>query len=126
MNDCPCCDVQCNSCSVYCSSSYSSGASQSQKKRLLAKAQSECMLGVATKREPGLSEYHHGDYLHHSACSKEPVLLAGSSASAVAGGYHYVTTSSAGGHVSATGQEQHIIYTGYRTCSMLKFLLSLS
>ncbi|XP_021942951.1 homeodomain-interacting protein kinase 2 isoform X4 [Zootermopsis nevadensis] len=92
--------------------SYSSGASQSQKKRLLAKAQSECMLGVATKREPGLTDYHHNDYVHHSACSKEPALVASSSANAVAAGYHYVTTSSAGGHVTATGQEQHIVYTG--------------
>ncbi|XP_066998883.2 homeodomain-interacting protein kinase 2 [Anabrus simplex] len=86
------------------SSSYSSGASQSQKKRLLAKAQSECMLGVATKREPGLPDYHHGDYLHHSSCQ------GGTAAStSTASGYHYVTSSSAG---HSTGQEQHIVYTG--------------
>lgn len=104
---------------IYSSSSYSSGASQSQKKRLLAKAQSECMLGVATKREPGLGDYHHStDYVHHSAChganscSKEPGLVASSSANAVAAGYHYVTTSSAGGHATMAGQEQHIVYTG--------------
>ncbi|XP_023719375.1 homeodomain-interacting protein kinase 2 isoform X5 [Cryptotermes secundus] len=101
------------------SSSYSSGASQSQKKRLLAKAQSECMLGVATKREPGLGDYHPStDYAHHSAChgatscSKEPSLVASSSANAVVAGYHYVTTSSAGGHATMPGQEQHIVYTG--------------
>lgn len=35
-------------------------ASVSQKKRLLAKAQSECMLNVPTKQEPGI-EYHHRD-----------------------------------------------------------------
>lgn len=94
--------------------SYSNGASQSQKKRLLAKAQSECMLGVATKREPGLSDYHHpADYVHHSSChGKESALVASNSASSVAPGYHYVTTSSAGGHASANGQEQHIVYTG--------------
>ncbi|XP_060532536.1 homeodomain-interacting protein kinase 2 isoform X4 [Cylas formicarius] len=42
----------------------------SQKKRLLAKAQSECMLNVATKQEPGTAEY----YSQHcgSAC-KEPL-----------------------------------------------------
>ncbi|PSN29452.1 hypothetical protein C0J52_24770 [Blattella germanica] len=109
------------------SSSYSSGASQSQKKRLLAKAQSECMLGI-TKREPGLNDYHHshvhtGDYLHHSTChgggnnttcSKEPPLTASSSANGVtASGYHYVTTSSAGGsHAAPSVQEQHIVYSG--------------
>jgi hypothetical protein len=70
------------------------------------------MLGVATKREPGLTDYHHSDYVHHSSCSKEPALVASSSANAVATGYHYVTTSSAGGHATATGQEQHIVYTG--------------
>lgn len=104
---------------IYYSSSYSSGASQSQKKRLLAKAQSECMLGVATKREPGLGDYHHStDYVHHSvchgasSCSKEPSLIASSSANAVATGYHYVTTSSAGALATTSGQEQHIVYTG--------------
>ena len=109
-------------CSAVCSfinslfhSSYSSGASQSQKKRLLAKAHSECMLGVATKREPGINDYHHpADYVHHSSChSKEPALVASNSANTVAPGYHYVTTSSAGGHASTAGQEQHIVYTGY-------------
>jgi hypothetical protein len=77
------------------------------------------MLGVATKREPGLSDYHHStDYVHHSAChganscSKEPTLVASSSANALAAGYHYVTTSSAGGHAMTAGQEQHIVYTG--------------
>lgn len=104
---------------IYSSSSYSNGASQSQKKRLLAKAQSECMLGVTTKREPGLGDYHHSaDYVHHSvchgatSCSKEPSLVASSSASAVAAGYHYVTTSSAGSLATPAAQEQHIVYTG--------------
>jgi hypothetical protein len=105
---------------IYSSSGYSNGASQSQKKRLLAKAQSECMLGVATKREPGLGDYHHSaDYVHHSvchgatACGKEPSLVASSSASAVAAGYHYVTTPSAGSlATAAAAQEQHIVYTG--------------
>ncbi|CAG9762494.1 unnamed protein product [Ceutorhynchus assimilis] len=43
-----------------CSSSSSSntGAYTTQKKRLLAKAQSECMLNVATKQEPGVNEYY--------------------------------------------------------------------
>lgn len=111
--------VYCAFCSfVNClfHSSYSGGASQSQKKRLLAKAQSECMLGVATKREPGLSDYHHhpADYVQHSSChGKEPALVASNSASALAPGYHYVTTTSAGGHSSTNGQDQHIVYTGY-------------
>lgn len=94
---------------------------------MLAKAQAERMLGVPTKREPGLSDYHHShihasDYVHHTAChgggtgantcSKESTLVASSSANAATAGYHYVTTSSTSGHVTTTGQEQHIVYTG--------------
>ena len=58
--------------------------SQSQKKRLLAKAQTECMLsGVVTKQEP--TELYHQPVCHGhgSSVCKEP--------------YHYVT------------QEQHIV-----------------
>lgn len=57
-----------------CSQSNSSGtnyASISQKKRLLAKAQSECMLNVPTKQEP--TDYN---YMQHCGSScKEPVQV---------------------------------------------------
>ncbi|XP_066152943.1 homeodomain-interacting protein kinase 2 isoform X3 [Euwallacea fornicatus] len=51
-----------------CSSS-STTPYASQKKRLLAKAQSECMLNVATKQEPGVNEYY-GQCT--SACKEQP------------------------------------------------------
>uniref|UniRef100_A0A1B6C3J0 non-specific serine/threonine protein kinase n=1 Tax=Clastoptera arizonana TaxID=38151 RepID=A0A1B6C3J0_9HEMI len=69
------------------SSSYGSGISQSQKKRLLAKSQSECMLsngGVVTKQEPGGEVYQQ--VCHAGPSCKEP--------------FHYVTS-----------QEQHIVYS---------------
>ncbi|KAL0107722.1 hypothetical protein PUN28_014779 [Cardiocondyla obscurior] len=73
------------------SSGYSS---QSQKKRLLAKVQSECnMVNVATKLEPGV-EYLAPHPCHAPACKEPPT-------------YQYVTTSSAHPHL----QEQHIVYT---------------
>ncbi|XP_034944991.1 homeodomain-interacting protein kinase 2 isoform X8 [Chelonus insularis] len=73
------------------SSGYSS---QSQKKRLLAKVQSECnMINVATKPEPGV-EYLAPHPCHAPACKEPPT-------------YQYVTTSSAHPHL----QEQHIVYT---------------
>ncbi|EFN80327.1 Homeodomain-interacting protein kinase 2 [Harpegnathos saltator] len=77
------------------SSSSSSGySSQSQKKRLLAKVQSECnMVNVATKPEPGV-EYLAPHPCHAPACKEPPT-------------YQYVTTSSAHPHL----QEQHIVYT---------------
>lgn len=76
--------------------------SQSQKKRLLAKAQSECMLNIPTKQEPGTDYHHHrsnNEYLQHlhsthcsSAC-KEPVS-----------GYQYVNASN--------GQQEHnVVYS---------------
>lgn len=57
-------------------------SSQSQKKRLLAKAQSECMLNVPTKQEPGTADYHHhrasgnsSDYsngtVQHNGCGSQ-------------------------------------------------------
>ncbi|XP_028049724.1 homeodomain-interacting protein kinase 2 isoform X6 [Monomorium pharaonis] len=74
--------------------SSSSGYSQSQKKRLLAKVQSECnMVNVATKPEPGV-EYLAPHPCHAPACKEPPT-------------YQYVTTSSAHPHL----QEQHIVYT---------------
>lgn len=89
--------------------------SQSQKKRLLAKAQSECMLNVPTKQEPGTDYHHHhhhrsNDYLfsqqlhvhsgsHCSSACKEPL----------SGTYQYVNSSSAN-HM-ANGQEQHVVYS---------------
>ncbi|XP_014249376.1 homeodomain-interacting protein kinase 2 isoform X2 [Cimex lectularius] len=75
-----------NQCCPIVENGYStSSISQSQKKRLLAKAQSECMLsGVVTKQEPPSELYHqpvcHG---HPTTLCKEP--------------YHYVA------------QEQHIV-----------------
>ena len=52
-----------------CSSGYSS---QSQKKRLLAKVQSECnMINVATKPEPGV-EYIAPHPCHAPACKEPP------------------------------------------------------
>ncbi|KAL0107723.1 hypothetical protein PUN28_014779 [Cardiocondyla obscurior] len=75
-------------------SSSSGYSSQSQKKRLLAKVQSECnMVNVATKLEPGV-EYLAPHPCHAPACKEPPT-------------YQYVTTSSAHPHL----QEQHIVYT---------------
>ncbi|KYB27931.1 Homeodomain-interacting protein kinase 2-like Protein [Tribolium castaneum] len=53
-------------------------ASVSQKKRLLAKAQSECMLNVPTKQEPGIEYHRSNDYnmsqqSHCSSACKEPI-----------------------------------------------------
>ncbi|GLV35353.1 Homeodomain interacting protein kinase [Carabus blaptoides fortunei] len=87
--------------------------SQSQKKRLLAKAQSECMLNVPTKQEPGTDYHHHhrsNDYLlsqqlhvhsgsHCSSACKEPLSAT----------YQYVNSSSAN-HMP-NGQEQHVVYS---------------
>ncbi|XP_043283897.1 homeodomain-interacting protein kinase 2 isoform X3 [Venturia canescens] len=85
------------------SSGYSS---QSQKKRLLAKVQSECnMINVATKPEPGV-EYLAPHPCHAPACKEPPTYQDD--------GYdmhdyllQYVTTSSSHPHL----QEQHIVYT---------------
>ncbi|KAF7994708.1 hypothetical protein HCN44_004180 [Aphidius gifuensis] len=85
------------------SSGYSS---QSQKKRLLAKVQSECnMINVATKPEPGV-EYLAPHPCHAPACKEPPTYQDD--------GYdmhdyllQYVTTSNAHPHL----QEQHIVYT---------------
>ncbi|XP_050297644.1 homeodomain-interacting protein kinase 2 isoform X4 [Anthonomus grandis grandis] len=52
-----------------CSSGNTSGAYASQKKRLLAKAQSECMLNVPTKQEPGVNEFY-GQHCS-SACKEQ-------------------------------------------------------
>lgn len=89
------------------SSSGSSGyGSQSRKTRLLAKAQSECMLNVPTKQEPGLEYQHHrsNDYLipqqhsntHCSSACKDPPITA----------YQYVN---AGSHINS--QDQHVVYS---------------
>ncbi|KAK9712192.1 Protein kinase domain [Popillia japonica] len=88
------------------------GSSQSRKTRLLAKAQSECMLNVQTKQEPGIDYHQHhrqNDYLmpqqmqpqqqqHCTSACKEPSLQA----------YQYVNTGS--GHIS--NQEQIVYATG--------------
>lgn len=80
-------------------------ASVSQKKRLLAKAQSECMLNVPTKQEPGIDYHHHhrsnNDYqqpqqqthCNNSSC-KEPVQT-----------YQYVNSGS-----SNHSDQQHVVY----------------
>lgn len=87
------------------------GSSQSRKTRLLAKAQSECMLNVQTKQEPGVEYHQHhrqSDYLmpqqiqpqqqqqHCTSACKEPSLQ----------GYQYVNTGS--GHVS---NHEQIVYS---------------
>ncbi|KAI4495963.1 hypothetical protein M0802_008178 [Mischocyttarus mexicanus] len=88
------------------SSSSSGYSTQSQKKRLLAKVQSECnMVNVTTKSEPGV-EYVAPHPCHAPACKEPPTYQDE--------GYdmndyllQYVTTSSAHPHL----QEQHIVYT---------------
>lgn len=80
---------------------------QSRKTRILSKAQSECMLNVPTKQEPGLEYQHHrsNDYLvpqqhsstHCSSACKESVPT-----------YQYVNSNS-NGHIS--GQDQHVVYS---------------
>ncbi|KAL0107709.1 hypothetical protein PUN28_014779 [Cardiocondyla obscurior] len=85
------------------SSGYSS---QSQKKRLLAKVQSECnMVNVATKLEPGV-EYLAPHPCHAPAC-KEPPTYQDDIYDIYDHCLQYVTTSSAHPHL----QEQHIVYT---------------
>lgn len=78
---------------VFDSTSYSSGASQSQKKRLLAKAQSECMI---TKQEPGLSyesasviaQREYAAHLHPCHVSSSQPGTACSSGSSTSGSSH--------------------------------------
>lgn len=74
----------------------------SQKKRLLAKAQSECMLNVPTKQEPGMEYHRSNDCLvpqqsHCNAACKEPPQ-----------NYQYVNS---GGVNHLSGQEQHVVYS---------------
>ncbi|KAL6441634.1 hypothetical protein ACFW04_003636 [Cataglyphis niger] len=88
------------------SSSSSGYSSQSQKKRLLAKVQSECnMVNVATKPEPGV-EYLAPHPCHAPAC-KEPPTYQDDVYDMHDHFLQYVTTSSAHPHL----QEQHIVYT---------------
>lgn len=81
--------------------------SQSRKTRLLAKAQSECMLNVPTKLEPGVEYQQHrsNDYIipqqnsqHCNLSCKEPIQ-----------GYPYVNSGSSnhGGNL----QDQHLVYS---------------
>ncbi|XP_071642171.1 uncharacterized protein Hipk isoform X8 [Temnothorax longispinosus] len=87
-------------------SSSSGYSSQSQKKRLLAKVQSECnMVNVATKLEPGV-EYLAPHPCHAPAC-KEPPTYQDDVYDIYDHCLQYVTTSSAHPHL----QEQHIVYT---------------
>ncbi|KAL0107704.1 hypothetical protein PUN28_014779 [Cardiocondyla obscurior] len=87
-------------------SSSSGYSSQSQKKRLLAKVQSECnMVNVATKLEPGV-EYLAPHPCHAPAC-KEPPTYQDDIYDIYDHCLQYVTTSSAHPHL----QEQHIVYT---------------
>ncbi|CAH0561369.1 unnamed protein product [Brassicogethes aeneus] len=53
--------------------SSSNGGYASQKKRLLAKAQSECMLNVATKQEPN-GDYRSDGYAHQQSAQQQPQL----------------------------------------------------
>ncbi|XP_020277614.1 homeodomain-interacting protein kinase 2 isoform X8 [Pseudomyrmex gracilis] len=87
-------------------SSSSGYSSQSQKKRLIAKVQSECnMVNVATKPEPGV-EYLAPHPCHAPAC-KEPPTYQDDVYDMHDHFLQYVTTSSAHPHL----QEQHIVYT---------------
>ncbi|XP_067209864.1 homeodomain-interacting protein kinase 2 isoform X5 [Linepithema humile] len=86
-------------------SSSSSGYSQSQKKRLLAKVQSECSMNIATKPEPGV-EYLAPHPCHAPACKEQPTYQ--DDVYDIHDHFlQYVTTSSAHPHL----QEQHIVYT---------------
>ncbi|XP_017767875.1 PREDICTED: homeodomain-interacting protein kinase 2 isoform X2 [Nicrophorus vespilloides] len=81
--------------------------SQSRKNRLLAKAQTECMLNLPTKQEPGTdyqNQTHRSDYMQNcgSTC-KEPIGQ----------NYQYANNSVAG----HGGQDQHIIYSGDKRVS---------
>lgn len=85
-------------------------ATQSQKKRLLAKAQSECMLNVPTKQEPGIEYHQHhrsNEYLipqqshmhstsHCTSACKEPIQT-----------YHYINA----GPVNHINNQEHVVYT---------------
>nr|XP_012227254.1 PREDICTED: homeodomain-interacting protein kinase 2 isoform X2 [Linepithema humile] len=85
--------------------SSSSGYSQSQKKRLLAKVQSECSMNIATKPEPGV-EYLAPHPCHAPACKEQPTYQ--DDVYDIHDHFlQYVTTSSAHPHL----QEQHIVYT---------------
>ncbi|KYN00669.1 Homeodomain-interacting protein kinase 2 [Cyphomyrmex costatus] len=89
-------------------SSSSGYSSQSQKKRLLAKVQSECnMVNVATKPEPGV-EYLAPHPCHAPACKEPPTYQREDDVYDMHDPFlQYVTTSSAHPHL----QEQHIVYT---------------
>lgn len=65
----------------------------SRKTRLLAKAQSECMLNLPTKQEPG-TDYQRGDYQNCTSACKEP--------------QPYYVNSTAAGH---TQDQQQLVYS---------------
>ncbi|XP_018328725.1 homeodomain-interacting protein kinase 2 isoform X2 [Agrilus planipennis] len=97
--------------SIATSSSSSSGSSyaQSQKKRLLAKAQSECMLSVPTKQEP--VEYHQQNRSNEYLVPPQSQSQAHSSSHCTSAckeltQYHYINSSNGN-----DGQEQHVIYS---------------
>ncbi|KAK5643997.1 hypothetical protein RI129_007842 [Pyrocoelia pectoralis] len=85
-------------------------STQSQKKRLLAKAQSECMLNIPTKQEPGIEYHQHhrsNEYLipqqphihatsHCTSACKEPIQA-----------YHYINAAPMN-HIN--NQDQHVVY----------------
>ncbi|CAG9864718.1 unnamed protein product [Phyllotreta striolata] len=79
-------------CQNHCGQSGTNYASISQKKRLLAKAQSECMLNVPTKQEP--ADYN---YIQHcgSSCKEPPVQT-----------YQYVSASQHDQAAYATGDKR--------------------
>lgn len=86
------------------SQNHTNYSSQSRKTRLLAKAQSECMLNVQTKQEPGVEYQHHrsNEYLiphpqqHCSSACKEPVQP-----------YHFVNSGT--NHIP--GSQEQIVYS---------------
>lgn len=80
--------------------------SQSRKTRLLAKAQSECMLNVPTKQEPGV-EYHQQQHRSNDYLVPQQNSHCSSSCKEILQPYQYVNA----GSNHANMQDQHVIYS---------------
>uniref|UniRef100_A0A1Y1N470 non-specific serine/threonine protein kinase n=1 Tax=Photinus pyralis TaxID=7054 RepID=A0A1Y1N470_PHOPY len=85
-------------------------STQSQKKRLLAKAQSECMLNVPTKQEPGI-EYHQHHRSNEYLIPQQPHIHASSHCTSACKeqiqAYHYINAAPMN-HIN--NQDQHVVY----------------
>ncbi|KAF5284534.1 hypothetical protein FQA39_LY17007 [Lamprigera yunnana] len=85
-------------------------ATQSQKKRLLAKAQSECMLNIPTKQEPGI-EYHQHHRSNEYLIPQQPQMHSSSHCTSACKesiqAYHYINTGPIN-HIN--NQDQHVVY----------------